>query len=688
MAAAMMKGNIEEYVSTTSSKTTKNLQEIFSLLDQPAGCKQSRIILVEGSPGVGKSVLLKHISYLWAQDELFTSSNVLFLLCLRDPAVQQINSLNDLVHHFYRHNKSAADHCIAELLQDDGKFLTMLLDGYDELPLGLQQTSFIAEILQRKVLTACAIVISSRPHASTKLRSNVTCRVEILGFSEEDQRDFIEQSLEKQPHKIPMLDEYLKAHPVIASLCYIPFYMTVLLFLYIQEIDLPTSSTELYNLFICLTICRHLTKSGVSLQEDMTDLNRLPQPYNKIINQLSKLAFTALEKNQLVFTLAEIKEECPEIGVIPGAINGFGLLQAVEYVRITCKTVSLNFLHFSVQEFLAANYVSNLPPDEEFLILQDKFWERNYLHMFRFYIALTKGQRQSFRRFLSGGNEAIVIDDKFTKNSLKSVWLYQCFSEAADDQMCSAIENKFSDGMINFPGTKLSADDIEATGILLTSSSIKQWQWLNLGGYHIRDAGIMILHRLLPSSYITIEELWLHRNDLSSSSDSYLTDIVVSCGVKQLDINSNKNIGQTEKFFPNILSHPSSMLERLEIAGINLSSQVAIKIFAVLKGRTKLKELGMANNKVTDEAHHVMTEALQVNCTLKRLDIYGNRITGEVILLILTSLCKQNNTLEDLRLPCNYTEGTKKKIILLEEAINETRRRHKCQVKLDIKFNR
>ena len=72
MAAATSKGGIEEYLSTTTSKTTKDLQKVFSQLEQPSDSQCQRSILVEGSPGVGKSVLLKHIAYLWAQGELLT----------------------------------------------------------------------------------------------------------------------------------------------------------------------------------------------------------------------------------------------------------------------------------------------------------------------------------------------------------------------------------------------------------------------------------------------------------------------------------------------------------------------------------------------------------------------------------------------------------------------------------------
>ena len=272
--------------------TTKDLQEVFSWLEQPSNSERPRTLLVEGSPGIGKSVLLKQISYLWATNKLLTNSHFLFLLHLRDPAVQQMKSIECLVRHFYKQDKEAESH----VLQDGGKSVTIILDGYDELPAELRQNSFIARLLQHKVLPSGAIVVSSRPHASARLRNNVSCRVEILGFSEEDQTYFIKQSLEEKEKEISHLKKYLTTHPTIASLCFVPFNITILLFLYKEQATLPTRSSDLYKLFICLTICGHLAKLGESLDNDITNLNSLPQPYNDVINQLSLFAFKALTK--------------------------------------------------------------------------------------------------------------------------------------------------------------------------------------------------------------------------------------------------------------------------------------------------------------------------------------------------------------------------------------------------------
>ena len=615
MAAATSKGGNEEYLSTTTSKTTKDLQEVFSQLEQPLDGQHQRSILVEGSPGVGKSVLLKHIAYLWAQGELLTNTDFLFLLHLRDPSVQQIHSLDDLVHHFYHYDKQACLDLTSCLRQDGGKSVTILFDGYDELPVHLQQNSFIADLLQHKVLPACSIVVSSRPHATAHLRDNIGRQVEILGFSEQDQQHFIEHSLKDQPHKISELKQYLKHHSAISNLCFIPFNMTILLFLYKdkEERPLPTNSTGLYNLFICLTICRHLAKSGITLDEDIKDLNGFPQPYQKIINQLSKFAFKALGNNQLVFTLAEIKKDCPDIDK---AINGYGLLQVVEYAGRVSKCLSFNFIHLSIQEFLAAYHVTTLPPSKELSILQKNFWNNSvYLNMFDIYVALTSGQRPSFRRFLqpslmekfkklfTRGEGSGGVSKQLLKHKFKCLRMYRCFQEAGDMVMCKSIEDTtlLGNQVIDLTHTRLLPSDVECLAIFLSSSSHKEWKKLDLSSCHIQDHGLQILQSGLRGSDVTITELWLWDNDLTAVSSSAISDLTISCRVKILYIGGNNIDGEDDRLY-RIITDQSSMVEVLDMSYNNFSSNGAIKLFTALSDGKKLRMLWIDNNNITDEA--------------------------------------------------------------------------------------
>ena len=330
--------------------------------------------------------------------------------------------------------------------------------------------------MNRQVLPDCGLVVSSRPHASVLLRKQATLRVDILGFTEQQRKHYIEHSLNDQS-QIKQLSTYLEQHIIISSLCYVPFNIVLLLFLYKHGVTLPNNATQLYNIFICLTIRRHLSKHGITIKQPITDINNLPEPYGQFIQQLSKLCLHAINNNQLIFTLDQIKQWCPQVESIPGALNAFGLLQAIEHVSIFQTTTTFNFLHLSVQEFLAANHITTLTPDEEFAILNEYFWTDSHTNLFTIYLTLTKGQRSCFRKFLSGGDDTIAIHSKFFDDQLKCIQLYRCFHEASgDDHVCRTIERKFSNGIIDCWSTTLSTNDIENIATLLSCSSIKQWK--------------------------------------------------------------------------------------------------------------------------------------------------------------------------------------------------------------------
>ena len=675
---------LQEVLDT--SKVTKEVAEILAPLETS---DDPQFILIEGAPGIGKSLLLKHIAYRWGIQEILQKFKLVLLVCLRDPTVQQMSLIDDLLQLFCRRDRRAtetASACSDYLSGSNGEDLALLFDGYDEYPERLRKDSLIADILKREVLPRCGLIVSSRPHASVSLRQQATVRVDILGFTEAEREHYIKESMKDQPQKIVELTQYLQAHLTISSLCFVPFNLVVLAYLYKQGFTLPKNSAELYNYFICLTICRHLAKHGHRLQGNITKLTDLPEPYSKIIQQLSKLSLEALNDDKLIFTFEEIKEACPDITAIPGAINGCGLLQAIEHFGFTGTTTTINFLHFSVQEYLAAHHIANLPADEELKIIEEKFWSDIHFNMFSIYVSLTKGQRPSFKQFLCGGNKAIVISDKFLNNRLQCLRLYRCFHEAGDDDICKTIERSvtFSDKKINLYGTSLTASDVECVTLFLTSSSHKEWVWLDLSDCYIQDHGLHILHRgLLHCRNITIDVLMLSSNGLTTQSSSLIIDITVKCKVKKLWIGGNYTIGEDEQLY-SMLSSPSTMLEGLYMDNTQLSSRAAIALFTAVKDNNKLKELNIDNNAITDDACDAMTTALRSNSCLVTLSMDDNPLTGEAIVNIVNAL-RVNNTFEVLWLP-QCPEGIQKTISSLQEVINKNRESRGCQVKLRIYY--
>ena len=593
--------------------------------------------------------MLKEIAYRWGKKQVLKIFRLVLLVPLHDPTVQQAASVSDLLQNFCEGNRKAMEIAVAchdHLSENGGKDLMFLFDGYDEFHTELREKSLIAKLLQRQFLPNCTLVVSSRPHATAHLRTKATVRIDILGFSEVQRNQFIQQALEEQPQSSKGLIKYLEDHLTISSLCVVPFNMVALLYLYKLGISLPNNSTELYNHFICQTIYRHLAKDHYSLDNTITDLTNLPYPCSKIIQQLSKFSLKALNNNMLVFTLDEIKAACPDIIAIPGAINGFGLLLAIQHFGLTGKTMTFNFVHFSIQEFLAAHHVANLSPSDELRILKEKFWSDFHSNMFAIYIALTKGQKPSFRQFIKPSlgqwikglmkGEEVVISKEFLDTYIKCIHLFHCFFEAGDKHICRFIENAklFNSRIINIDNTRLSLIDLERITVFITCSSHKEWKELNMGRCHIQDRGIHMLHRGLANSNVTIETVKLNWNSLTKSSSFAISDITIKCRVKVLIISGNGTISEDGSLY-SIISDPSSVLEELHMNYTKLSSHTAIHLFAALTNNRKLKVLYISNNNITDEACSALIAAMKKNTSLTKLRIYDNPISGECAHLIV-----------------------------------------------------
>ena len=665
-----------------NSKTTKQLVDILAPLQKR---DNAQFILVEGLPGIGKSLLLQEIAYNWAKGMLLQQIKLVLFIQLRSPAVQQVSLVADLFQLVCEGDKKAPGIATASsdhFFENKGEGLVFLFDGFDEFPGHLQKGSLITSILKRKVLPHCGLVVSSRPHASVRLRQQATIRVDILGFAIEERKLYIEQSLKGQPRAVKELTEYLEGNLMINGLCFIPFNMVILIYLYKQGIPLPSNSTQLYNYFICLTICRHLAKSGHPLDNTITDLANLPKPCNTIVKQLCKIALEGINNNKLIFTLAEMRAACPSI---EGALDGFGLLQAVQHFGLTGKTMTFNFVHFSIQEFMAAHHITQLPPDEELRVLEAKFWSDIHSNMFAMYTSLTKGQRSAFKQFLSGGEDTIAIAEIFLKEQLKCLRLFRSFHEASDEAIYTSIQQAqiFDNKEIDLSDTSLSPYDIECVTLFLTCSPHKEWKELNLSDCHIQDHHVSILLRDLMSHDVTITYLRLSGNGFTRSSSSSISDLTIHCRVEVLYINYNHTIGEDPALY-NMLTHPSSRLVKLYMIGTSLSSPSAITLFTAISKGNKLKGLGISNNPITDEACDVIATTMKNNTSLFRLGMWGNKISGEAAQRLLQAL-NNNDTLEQLALPSyGYTEDVKKRIRSLQEVIIKNRESRGCQTKLHI----
>ena len=130
----------------------------------------------------------------------------------------------------------------------------------------------------------------------------------------------------------------------------------------------------------------------------------MPHPYDKLFVELAKLAYEALKTDKIVFTLGEIKDSCPNLTTTSSNWNGLGLLKAVQCFSTDMGNdqVTFHFLHFSIQEYMAAFYISILSDGDEIKLLKENFWDYHYYNTWIMYGGITHGSSFALRHFLSG----------------------------------------------------------------------------------------------------------------------------------------------------------------------------------------------------------------------------------------------------------------------------------------------
>ena len=622
---------------THHSRVTKDISKIFQTdFTNFAESKPLKLILIEGAPGIGKTVLAKKVSNLWAKKELLTDVNILFLLFLRDPDLQRVNTTEQLVQYLLKkyldEDKDVDDEDIKNCVKQIKELqVGIVADGFDEYPIELRKRSFIAKLIKGKVFHNLVVVLTSRPTATIKLHDIADRRVEILGFAQEDRDKYISDSLDS-PKQIKLLQDYLKCQPIINGLVYVPLHLAVLLYLFKIQSKLPETLTEMNELFILHTIYRSLAKDElIADNEDIDSIEDLPKSVASIVKGLSKLAFMGLHNDQLVFSLDEIIENCPEIkNNIPGAFNGFGLLQAIQHYPkqgLPGTTVSFNFLHFTMQEFLAAFHVSDVavtPYEQQLLLMEKTFWNSMYNFMWMMYVGINGINSKMLMKFLykaqpGGDIKQLKLSNDVKSDKIKCLYLLQCFTEAKCKEIPKEISSIFFDNEIKFNKLQLLPHHISSLTLYISKYSMRL-QSLNLRDCHIGDVGMSILKH-----YFTVNP------DKAST-------------IKHIDLFGNNSILLWNVYCVIFGEQNLSKLTWSSLGGVDIE-----EIITVMDNNTTVQSLNISNNHFKNDDAERLAEVLTSNTTLQELDFSQNDITTRGALAISKCLCN-NAKLQHLKM--------------------------------------
>ena len=656
IAKVMMRGVSSTIVN--KSYTTK-IEDIFKKDDKSDD--SSKVILIEGVAGIGKTILCKEIAYRWACKQIILSDKLVLLVFLRDPAAQNINSVEDLVCYFYKSDSKSIEfsEISNKLVSTEGNNVTIILDGFDEISHVKDETDFFQRLLFKDILPLCRIVVTSRPISSnmTMLQDLATVKVEILGFTKENRQKFIENGLKDNPDKLAKLNSYLKTNSVIDHLCYIPFMLSILVCIAKEYSELPKSQTEVYTKFIIYTISKFLQKCYL-LSGTISQINKLPPQFKAHFLDICKYAYNALQCDKIVFTANEIKTDFTSFTDPPGNWSGLGLLKSAQYFCIEENNdrISCNFLHLSIQEYLAAYYISELSTNQQLTILKKYFFDEKYLNMWIMYTGLCE-KSLTLRHFLSGKKFYYIsklfrvnkVSNSILQSKIKCLYLFQCLRELKDSNLHDHIGHLFESGRLNLSGHTLLEKDINMLTSILDKSATTHWKKLNLSNCNIGDIGCIQLCKDLQAidHQLRFDTIDLSSNLLTTASLTTIADILMYCQTKRVHLSNNTHIyniaaiylakicafRDTLKIFPHtirIKGEENVVLKSLDQQNIVLQ----------LNPKYWITGVDLINCDISKD---VIAAITRINSSLNRLCIWDCHISKNVILHLLLKIMPVEN---------------------------------------------
>ena len=381
--------------------------------------------------GIGKTTLANEICLKWAKDKFLTEDfDAVILIPLR--TVQQRSLEEVLIEHVGEENYQ-------QLKNSAGTRCLIILEGFDEMAIDRRKSDpFLMRLIKEcTVMEEAVVIITSRPHACEDLDAGR--RIEIVGFGKDEIREFVEKSFLNDNQSIEFLQQ-LDEYPHLHSLCYVPMNLVMIVdIFYCSKNKLPSTLTELYQVFIVMTLQRQVKKKPLCSNPKVTVADSvrealcriligIPKEMVEVILLLSRLAYHGLfdwygdhsENRFMYFGLRKCKDpkiiftesdlvQC-NIQVTP-EFDGFGLLKATHTHQLPMDTTTYNFAHLTIQEFLCAVHISLLSQQEQLHLLKENFHE--YPNMFTFFCSLTRLASSEIFQFvysklIEGGRDVIT----------------------------------------------------------------------------------------------------------------------------------------------------------------------------------------------------------------------------------------------------------------------------------------
>ena len=697
---ATIHGNIDDI------KKSKRATDIDQVAQLPDG-SQPKCILVEGAPGVGKSTFAWKLCCKWGKGKLLQQYQLVVLLRLRDKSVRAAMKISDL---FRYHNHQIQQAAVEEIQKTGGKGVLLLFEGYDELPEELRtKSSIFLDVITGDDLPEATVLITSRPWASEFLhrecKEQISQHIEILGFTKANIQSYLESTTANDPSLLTDLKKYISCYPHIGSLMYIPLNSAIVVEVYRNswkhQTLVPKTMSELYSSLVRDLLLRHLLDHpvhGKNRKWRVRGFDDLPQIVYQQLCEVAKIAYKGiLHDQQVIF--------CD----LPEDFETLGLMQCAPELYVgEGAAISYNFLHLTVQEYLAAFHLSQQPVEKQIEHFREYIQEeeeeqeqqQQHFHMvLRFLSGLRKfsGYSSEVLNTLCVEKEMSIGDStsdgesgddspsavgRITFDTLH--WLFEAHDNDVIANLLGSsdiqVEQQFSQvtpfdcfvlGYCVSHSNCTWKIDLELCNIgdegveMLVRGAVEEEAHctgviseIDLSGNGITSEGVKHLLKFPKQIIDKLETLTLRLNTLYSEFCAALAHLIPHMPhLKKLNLSDNPNIGQggTVPLITSLTTHNS--LEVLDLGSRISTTRLGVEncraLSELLSSSTSLKELNITENDLPPEAVELIISGLHRNTSLERLNMSNSHFSLQNT-ISLASVLRTNHTLVHLNLAlCN-----------------------------------
>ncbi|XP_064172219.1 NACHT, LRR and PYD domains-containing protein 3-like isoform X4 [Anguilla rostrata] len=692
----------------TTQETAILCNDIFKPLP---GQEKPRTVLTKGIAGIGKTVSVQKFILDWAEGKANQDVDFIFTLPFRDLNLKKESefSLMQLLQHYFPQLKDIKS------FEGDEVKVVFIFDGLDEcrLPLDFQSNKIFCDItesssvdvlltnlIKGNLLPSALIWITSRPAAANQIPPECVHRVtEVRGFNDPQKEEYFRKKIRDQ-HQANRIISHIKSSRSLYIMCHIPVFCwisaTVLETMLgkVESGDLPNTLTAMYTHFLLIqTNMKNQKYHGA----DETNPKKLSASDTEIILKLGQLAFTQLEKGNLIFYEDDLRKsgiDVSEASLYSGVCTEIfkeecGLGQE----KVYC------FVHLSIQEYLAALFVFHSCVNENRNVLRaeeskprsdsvqlselersavDQALESMNGHLDLFLRFLLGLSLESIQTLLEGllmqtgsrspvpylqaqtesRSESIEKTVQYIKKRIREessaeriINLFHCLHELNEKTLVEEIQNSQRSGKLS--DKKLEPDQCSALAFVLLMSEEFLAEF-DLKAYKTSSVGYQRLVPVVKNCRKAI----LNSCDLTEKSCEIVASALQSSNspLRDLDL-SYTNLGDSGvKLLCAGLMSPNCKLQRLGLGWCNLTEGCCDVLASVLRSpHSELRELELRDNELQDSGVRALSAGMEdSHCKLQRLGVSGCRVTQRGCDSLASAMCSNPSHLRELDLRYNH----------------------------------